>query len=198
MVKSQLLSQSFYKRDSRIVASDLLGKIIRHGEVLLKITETEAYYWPNDSANHGYRGQTERNRAMFGPAGHAYVYLCYGLHNLLNIVTNQKGEAAAVLIRACEPLAGIDIIKARRKNARDALLSVGPGNVAQSLGVDRSFNFHPLFEVGGLEIMDALPIERILRGPRVGIDYAKESDRRAHLRFADHDSLFVSHRKFLT
>jgi DNA-3-methyladenine glycosylase len=188
-----LLPQSFYARDAVLVARDLLGKIIRRGPVLARITETEAYCWPQDSANHSYRGKTARNSAMWGPPGHAYVYICYGLHNMLNFVTNHEGEAAAVLIRSCEPVAGLAIIKARRGNLIEGpSLLAGPGRVGQALAIDISFCHHPLFIFGGLEVLDAPPVVKVLEGSRIGIDYASQPDRQAPWRFADGNSLFVT------
>jgi DNA-3-methyladenine glycosylase len=192
---TKILAQEFYARDAKIVARDLLGKIIIHGDVSMRITETEAYCWPNDSANHGYKGRTSRNESMWGPAGHAYVYLCYGLHNMLNFVTNSEGEAAAVLIRSCELLIGLEVIKARRGCIKNLL--TGPGNVGQALAIDRSYCHHPLFVEGGLAVLDAPLVQNIVTGSRIGIDYASVMDRKAHLRFADGDSLFVTKKHLL-
>src|SRR5436190_21713428 len=107
---ADVLPQSFYARDALIVAEQLLGKLLSHGDVVLRITEVDAYCHPNDTASHCRMGRTPRNEPMWGPAGHAYVYLCYGMHHMLNIVTNARDEGAAVLIRSCEPVAGIERI----------------------------------------------------------------------------------------
>jgi DNA-3-methyladenine glycosylase len=194
-----LLPQSFYARDAVLVAKDLLGKLICHEEVVLRITETESYCWPNDSANHAHKGKTKRNLSMWGPAGHAYVYLCYGIHNMLNFVTNQDQEPAAVLIRSCEPIAGIEIVQKRRqKFVTTPSLLTGPGRVGQALAIDRSFSDHALFKPLGLEVRYAPPIKDILVGPRIGIDYASFTDRNAPYRFANGKSKFVSKRHLLS
>src|SRR3954453_1323710 len=109
------LPQSFYARDALDVAETLLGKLLQRGEVVLRITEVEAYRHPNDTANHCRMGRTPRNAPMWGPPGHAYVYLCYGIHRMLNLVTNDEGEGAAVLIRSCEPVAGLATVAERRR-----------------------------------------------------------------------------------
>ena len=109
-----LLDADFFDRDTVEVARDLLGKHLRRDEVVLRITEVEAYPWPDDSANHCFKGPTARNEAMWGPPGHAYIYLCYGIHHMLNLVTQAEGCGAAVLIRACEPVAGLKTISHRR------------------------------------------------------------------------------------
>jgi DNA-3-methyladenine glycosylase len=188
-----LIPRSFYQRDALVVARELLGALLFRQDVVLRITEVEAYCWPNDSACHNRFGLTARNRVMWGPGGHAYVYLCYGLHQMLNVVANPEGEAAAVLIRACEPIAGLATIRARRRGQpeRPALLA-GPGKVAAALGVDTTWSGHPLFEAGGLEIRQGRPVGRALVGPRVGVDYARPEHRRAPWRFAAPDSDWVS------
>lgn len=187
------LPQAFYARDALVVARDLLGKLIEREAVVLRITEVEAYRWPDDTANHCRMGRTERNAVMWGPPGLAYVYLCYGMHNMLNLVTGAEGEGAAVLIRACEPVAGVAEILARRKatKVRPALLT-GPGKVGQALGLDRQWSYHPLFEAGGLCVHDAPPVREIVAGPRVGIDYASAADREAPWRLAVAGTGFVS------
>ena len=135
---SRLLPQSFFARDALIVARGLLGKLVRRGPVTLRISETEAYRWPHDSANHCRMGRTPRNEPMWGPAGHAYVYLCFGLHHMLNVVTGAPGEGEAVLIRACEPISGLAQITARRGGKRGPALLTGPGKVGQALAIDPS------------------------------------------------------------
>ena len=135
---------------------------------------------------------------MFGPPGHAYVYLCYGLHNMLNIVTNCEGEGAGVLIRSCEIYSGHEIILKRRGNTQNKALVAGPGNVGKALAVSRSDSGHALYESGGLEVRDAPSVKNILVGPRVGIDYADLNDRLAPYRFADACSTHVTQKKKLT
>jgi DNA-3-methyladenine glycosylase len=193
-VNTPLLPQSFYARDALIVAEELLGQHIHHHEVVLRITEVEAYCHPDDSASHCRMGQTARNAPMWGAAGHAYVYLCYGVHHMLNIVTNGVGEGAAVLIRACEPVAGLPTITARRGGQAGPVLLTGPGKVGAALGLTSAFSGHPLFTRGGLELRRGTPPSDILRGPRVGIDYAKPVHRLAPWRLAAADSAWVSKR----
>ena len=188
-----LLPQSFYARDALLVARDLLGKLLVRDSVVLRISEVEAYRWPGDTANHCRSGRTPRNAAMWGPAGQAYVYLCYGMHNMLNIVTDGEDEGAAVLIRACEPVAGVAEILARRKTTRvRPMLLTGPGKVGQALGLDPSWSFHRLYEPGGLGVRDAPPVPAILAGPRVGIDYASPEHRAAPWRLAIAGTAWVS------
>lgn len=191
---SAILPQSFFERESLEVAVDLLGKLLRHGPVTLRITEVEAYRFPGDSANHCRFGKTTRNAPMWGPAGHAYVYLCYGLHQMLNLVTDGDERGAAVLIRACEPVAGLDEVRARRGMKQGPVLLTGPGKVGNALGVDTRFSGHALFEPGGLEVLDAAPVRTLLIGPRVGVDYAEPAHRDAPWRLAIAGTPWVSQR----
>ncbi|MEM6960326.1 MAG: DNA-3-methyladenine glycosylase [Myxococcota bacterium] len=193
--------KSFFQRDTCAVAQMLLGKELVREQIRLRITEVEAYL-PDDSACHARSGPTKRNAAMFGPPGRAYVYLCYGLHHLLNIATEPEGVGAAVLIRSCEPLTGHETIYARREGKAGApkgpALLTGPGKVGQALGVDVSWSGHPLYQAGGLEIREGPPPEQRCIGPRVGIGYADPEDRDAPLRFAIANTPWVSQRKTLT
>jgi DNA-3-methyladenine glycosylase len=186
-----ILPQSFYARDALEVAADLLGKRLRHGPVEVIITEVEAYP-PGDSASHCRAGRTARNAPMWGPPGHVYMYLCYGLHHMLNIVTNVEGEGAAVLVRACAPSRGLSTIRARRGGRDGPVLLTGPGKVSSALGLDLSFSTHPLYRSSGLTVHDGDPPDRIVTGPRVGIDFAEPRDLRAHRRFATQGSAWVS------
>ena len=197
-VRAGLLAQRFYRRDALEVARDLLGQQICCGEVVLRITEVEAYRHPNDSANHCRAGRTERNAPMWGPPGHAYVYLCYGLHHMLNFVTDGVGEGAAVLIRACEPVAGLSRIRQRRGGKDGPVLLTGPGKIGQALGLDRDCSGQALFRPGGIEVRAAEPVTAIAAGPRIGIGYADAADQAAAFRLADADSDWVSHRRSLT
>ncbi len=197
MSGDRILSRSFFERDALAVARDLIGRRLARGDVVLRITETEAYRFPNDSANHCRVGRTPRNLAMWGPPGHAYVYLCYGLHTLLNLVTDRDGEAAAVLIRGAEPLRGLATIQARRGLATTdprALLA-GPGKVGQALGLDTSFSGRVLSKPGDLVALEGDPVDDVLVGPRIGIDYARPADRAAPYRFGDPRSSAVAQRR---
>ena len=191
--KGPLLERPFFLRPCAEVAHDLLGRHLVRGSIVLRITEVEAYCGPEDSASHARHGRTARNGVMWEPGGLAYLYLCYGLHWMLNIVTEEEGSASAVLIRACEPVAGLPLIQRRRgmAGAKPVLLA-GPGKVGQALGLDGSFTGHELFKPGGLELRAGEPPARILAGPRVGIDFASERDRLAPLRFACADTKWVT------
>jgi DNA-3-methyladenine glycosylase len=194
--------QSFFARDALIVARDLLGQLLCRDDVVLRITEVEAYRHPGslpggDSASHARAGRTARTEPMFGPPGHAYVYVCYGIHSMLNLVTDREGEASAVLIRAAEPVEGLETITARRGGITGPASLTGPGKVGAALGLDRSWSGHALFEPGALVLCEGPRVERILAGPRVGIDYATARDRKALYRLAVPGTPWVSERRSL-
>lgn len=198
-----LLPQAFFARDALEVAHDLIGTLLVRDDVVLRLTEVEAYR-EGDSANHCRAGRTARNAPMWGPPGHAYVYLCYGIHHLLNLVTDRDGVGAAVLVRSAEIVSGHATVLARRGQVdparlRPALLT-GPGKVAHALGLDLDWNDHALFRRGGLGLRARRPGDQpaLATGPRVGIDYAEPNDRDAPWRIADRDSRWVSERKSLT
>jgi DNA-3-methyladenine glycosylase len=133
-----ILPRGFYNRPAVEVARDLLGKALVHGPVAGLIVETEAYPGGDDLASHSAAGITDRTRVIFGPPGHAYVYLSYGMHECLNFVTDREGVAGCVLIRALEPLRGIEIMRSRRPRARnDRDLANGPGKLTQALAITR-------------------------------------------------------------
>jgi DNA-3-methyladenine glycosylase len=140
---SEPLSQAFYARDTLAVARDLLGKVLvtrtRAGETAGRIVETEAYHG-TDPASHSCRGETERCAPMFGEPGRAYVYFIYGMHEMLNFVTEPEGYPGAVLIRALEPLSGEALMRRRRGKARETDLTNGPGRLCQALGIRLSHN----------------------------------------------------------
>jgi|YelNatPaOPRAMG01_1025707.scaffolds.fasta_scaffold21497_3 DNA-3-methyladenine glycosylase len=171
------LPSDFYNRCTVEVARDLLGCILVHqtdGNILAgRIVETEAY-GPDDPANHAWRGQTRRNRAMFGPFGHAYVYKIYGMYYCLNAVTYPEGVGEAVLIRAVEPLAGIEMMKRNRGVEDTRKLCSGPGKLCQAFGIDSKFNHAPLTE-GSLRICSGKrePID-VITTPRIGISQGAE------------------------
>lgn len=188
----RLLPRQFYARDALDVARDLLGQEIWHGDVGLRITEVEAYRYPDDTANHCRVGLTARNAPMWGPPGRAYVYLCYGLHQMLNLVTNRNGEGAAVLIRSCEPIAGHDTIALRRGGKQGPALLTGPGKVGQALGLDTSFSGHALYRRGGLEVRRGSSVADVAVGSRIGIGYAEPEHQHAEWRLAVAGSPWVS------
>ena len=166
------LTRDFFARSVHDVAPALIGCTLVVDGVGGRIVEVEAYA-PDDPASHGFRGQTSRNRVMFGPGGHAYVYRSYGIHWCLNLVCAQEGVAEAVLLRALEPTSGLEAMRARRGLDDERLLCSGPGRLCQALGVTGEHDGLPLdrppFE---LRAADA-PVE-IVRGPRVGITRAVE------------------------
>ncbi|KAL3533957.1 hypothetical protein ACH5RR_007478 [Cinchona calisaya] len=182
--KWPILVSDFYQIDALELAPLLLGKYLRKDNVVLQITEVEAYR-PNDSACHGRFGVTARTAPVFGPGGHAYVYLCYGLHTMLNIVADKEGAGAAVLIRSCAPIIGLETIQQRRGMVTEKpVLLAGPGKVGQALGLSTEWSNHSLFTPGGLELLDGPRPQHILVGPRVGIDYALPEHVNALWRFA--------------
>ena len=190
------LPQEWYFRDVVTVARDLLGRHLRRGRIVLRITEVEAYCGPSDSASHTSKGRTPRNEPMWGDGGHTYVYLCYGIHNMLNVVTGQ-GDGTAVLIRSAEPVVGLETIRQRRGGKQGPVLLTGPGKLGQALDLSTEWSGHALFQSGGLQLLEGEPVMRVASGPRVGIDYARAKDIRARLRFADADSEWVTHRRRL-
>ncbi len=192
-----LIPLAFYLRAVEDVAQDLLGRYLRHGEVTLRITEVEAYGGQEDSASHCRSGRTPRNAPMWEQGGQAYVYFCYGVHHMLNIVTGPSGQGEGILIRSCEPVAGLELVTRRRGGLTGPGLLTGPGKVAQALAVDLSFTRHPLWLPGGLELLEGTAPEGILKGPRVGIDFALEPDRVRPWRFALAGTPWVSQRRLL-
>ncbi|KAL1312300.1 hypothetical protein HN51_038925 [Arachis hypogaea] len=190
--KMEILPSSFFQIDALDLAPRLLGKFLRRDDVVLQITEVEAYR-PNDSACHGRFGITSRTAPVFGPGGHAYVYLCYGLHMMLNVVADKEGAGAAVLIRSCAPISGLNVIQQRRGLETDKpILLTGPGKVGQALGLSTEWSNHPLYTPGGLELLDGPKPENILVGPRVGIQYASPEHINALWRFAIAGSPWIS------
>jgi DNA-3-methyladenine glycosylase len=187
-----LLAREFYAQSALRLAPRLLGKLLRAGDVSVRISETEAYM-PHDSACHASRGMTPRNRTMFAQGGVAYVYLCYGVHWMLNVVTGPEGSGQAVLIRAAEPVDGLELMTRRRGDVSGPALLSGPGRLAQALGLGGEHDGTALFRHGALELHDAPEPERILTGRRVGIEGAKPVDQRRLWRFAL-DSAWVTRR----
>ena len=192
-----LIPARFYAREAEVVAPELLGMLLCRDGVVLRITEVEAYRWPGDTACHARHGQTARNDSLWGPPGRAYIYLCYGLHHMLNLVTGRDGEAGAVLVRAAEPVAGLETVHERRRGANGPGLLAGPGRLGAALGLDLGINRERLFRRGGLEVRRGAPPSAILCGPRVGIDYAESDHRALPWRFAVAGSRWVSHRNCL-
>lgn len=177
------LQLSYYlNREVIFIAKDLLGKVLfTRIEGLITagvIVETEAYYGVQDKASHAYGGRhTNRTQTLYSQGGIAYVYLCYGIHYLFNVVTSVNGEPHAVLIRGVEPIIGKDIIELRRNMpATKAAVSAGPGSAAKALGIDRSFNGKDLTgdEVWIEDHGVRYPPDDIVACPRIGVAYAQE------------------------
>jgi DNA-3-methyladenine glycosylase len=189
------LPRAFYQQSTIDVAKQLLGKYLvrQHAEGLTvgRIVETEAYVGPQDLACHASKGRTARTEVMFGPAGHAYVYFIYGFYYMLNLVTERQDHPAAVLIRAAEPVTGLDLMKARRRLEKLRDLASGPGKLCQAFAIDRSLNGADLCD-GILYIEDhGEPQPKFQATPRIGVNYAgKWKDKR--YRFFVRGSDFVS------
>jgi DNA-3-methyladenine glycosylase len=167
-----LLPRSFFDRDVHEVARALIGAELLVDEVGGRIVELEAYE-PNDPAAHSFRGRTERNAAMFGPAGHAYVYRSYGLHWCLNLVCGSEGFASAVLLRALEPTRGLEAMRARRGLDDVRLLCAGPGRLSQALSITRSQDGLPL-DQPPFSLRAPTEPQPIVVGPRIGLTKATE------------------------
>jgi DNA-3-methyladenine glycosylase len=141
LANATVLARDFYARPAVEVARDCLGKILVHGKTAGRIVETEAYLGVDDRAAHAWRGVTDRTRVIFGPPGHAYVYFIYGMYECLNFVAEEEGQAGCVLIRALEPVAGIDLMRRRRPTAKRVEdLASGPGKLTLAMGITRKQN----------------------------------------------------------
>lgn len=191
MKKYLPLPLSFYQRPTEEVARDLLGKLVVHrvgSEVLVgKIVETEAYTI-DDPACHAYRGKTIANQSLFGPVGHTYVYLSYGIHYCMNIVSRASDcPAGGVLVRALEPLEGLDLMRKHRPGVTDRMLTNGPGKLTQALGITQKFDGHDLAS-HDLFIAYAPAPEHIVTTTRIGISKGQH----AHRRFYIADNPYVS------
>jgi len=195
-VRPEPLPQAFYARAAVAVARDLLGRLVVStvggGRCVARIVEVEAYTGPRDPASHaaGWH-RSARNAAMYGPPGHAYVYFTYGMHWCLNVVTRRAGYPSAVLVRALEPLEGLDLMRRRRGVAADPLLTSGPARLTQALGISRALDGHPLDRaplwIGAGEVVAP---KRRRAATRIGIRRATER----LLRFYERDNPFVSRR----
>jgi DNA-3-methyladenine glycosylase len=171
-VSRETLGAEFFARSVHDVAPELIGATLLVDGVGGPIVEAEAYD-REDPASHGYRGLTQRNRAMFGPPGAAYVYRSYGIHWCLNLVCEEEGSPAAILIRALEPEHGLDRMRARRGLDDPRLLCAGPGRVCQALGITGEHDGLPL-DRPPFELRGAPGEIHVVRGPRVGITRAAE------------------------
>ncbi|MBV4356317.1 DNA-3-methyladenine glycosylase [Pinibacter aurantiacus] len=199
----QKLDKAFYEREDVVkIAKQLIGKVLvtNFDGVITsgRIVETEAYNGAVDKASHAYNNRrTKRTEIMFGEGGNAYVYLCYGIHHLFNVVTNIKDVPHAVLIRAVEPLEGIDTMLERMKKTKlDFSIGRGPGNVSKALGIATHHTGNTLF---GKDIYIAddgvkIPTKNIIASPRIGVDYAAE-DAALPYRFYLRNNGYVSGKK---
>ena len=174
---SDKLTRDFYLQDTVQAAKALLGKVLVHktAEAVLsgRIVEAEAYLC-DDPACHASRGMTNRNQAMFGEPGRAYVYFTYGFHHCLNFVTQPAGVAEAVLIRALQPLEGVEIMKRIRAKTRETDLCSGPGKITQALMIDSSLNGEDLLSDRLYVLDDCADVGEIIARPRIGIKQATD------------------------
>ena len=190
-----ILKRAFYARPTVEVARDLLGKVLVHGPTAGIIVETEAYPGGDDLASHSSRGITDRTRVIFGPPGHAYVYFIYGMYECLNIVAEPEGRPGCVLLRALEPVAGLDLIRQRRPAARKTEdLAGGPGKLTLALAITRA-QYGADLTRGPLVVRE--PAEKrvieIAVTPRIGITHCADRP----LRFLIRGNRFVSNSKIL-
>ena len=190
MENTYRLDREFYCRDPIRVARECLGKLLVHGETAGRIVEVEAYLGVDDQAAHASRGLTKRTQVLFGPPGHAYVYFIYGMYECLNFVVEPAGRAGCVLIRALEPLTGIEPMQLRRPAARRIEdLASGPGKLTRALGITRKLNGSDLVS-GPLEVraLATEPPLDIVVTPRIGITRCADWP----LRFLIRGNRFVS------
>ncbi|MDO8498395.1 MAG: DNA-3-methyladenine glycosylase [bacterium] len=190
-----IFKRDFYRQNAVIVARKLLGSYLVHqspeGKTVGRIVETEAYLGKDDPASHAYRGKTRRNAVMFGPPGHAYIYFTYGMHYCFNVVTGKNGVGEAALIRALEPLEGLELIKQRRKTVNVYQLCSGPAKLVQAMGITPDLNGSDLTS-GPLQIFTAgIDNEKIeiITAPRIGISQAQDLP----LRFYIKGNSYISH-----
>jgi len=191
------LGRRFFNRTTVELAKALLGKRLTLGGLCGKIVETEAYLYKDDPGCHASRGLTQRNAPMFGPAGRTYVYLIYGMYHCLNIVSGKEGEGEAVLIRALEPIDGIEAMMKRRKTVKIENLCNGPGKLTQAFGITKKHNDMCLIDVedDGLRVLDGekIPEKEIVTAARIGLAKGQGDD--LELRFYIKGNKFVSRTK---
>ena len=193
-----MIKKEFYFKSAEKVAKELLGKyIIREYEnkkIICKIVETEAYIGPEDKACHAYNNRcTERTKIMFSEGGKAYVYFIYGMYYCFNVVTARIGKPEAVLIRAVEPISGLELIKENRniKSNKIEVLTNGPGKLCRALNIDKSLNGENLLTSSKLYIIEGEEVRDIVTTTRINIDYAEEY-REKNWRFYINGNKFVS------
>lgn len=176
MATAQRRIEDFFGRPALDVAADLLGSTVRCGAVVVELTEVEAYGGAADPASHAFRGPTARNRVMFGPSGHVYVYFSYGMHHCMNLVCDAPGSAAAVLLRAGRVVAGVEEARScRGASVADAALARGPGNLTRALGVSLECSGTTLWDGPVRWEPNVGPAAAPYRaGPRVGVSAAAD------------------------
>lgn len=179
----EIMNQSFYSRESKEVAGDLLGKKLVKNGMEGYIVETEAYYGKKDPASHASNGKTDRNKLMFEGAGHIYVYICYGVYHLLNITTRSKGRPGAVLIRALEPLKGLKFMQENREVGDKIKLTNGPGKLTQAFDIDKQFNgMNVTRKDSKIKIAKGSSPENIVKSKRIGINEGKDKELRFYIK----------------
>lgn len=155
------------------VAPQLLGAVLRHGEVAVRLTEAEAYDGARDPGSHAHRGETKRNRSMFGPPGHLYVYFTYGMHTCCNVVCREEGTAGAVLLRAGEVIEGVDVARQRRPGSSDRDLARGPARLCKAMDIAMSDDGTDLV-TGPISLELGERVDEVSTGPRVGLRQAPD------------------------
>ncbi len=155
------------------MAPRLLGSVLRHGDVAVRLTEVEAYAGPDDPGSHAYRGRTRRNAVMFGPAGHLYCYFTYGMHVCANVVVGDEGDPGAVLVRAGEVVAGIEVARTRRPGSSDRDLARGPARLCRALGIGLEHDGVDL-STGEVRLEPGEQVADVSTGPRVGLRQAPD------------------------
>jgi len=192
----KLVQAFFIRKNVTLIARQMLGKVLVSNICNQKtsgmIVEVEAYS-SKERGSHAYRGMTMRNEVMFEEGGRAYVYLCYGVHQMFNVVTNERGKADAILIRALEPLSGIETMMERVGTRSSVKITSGPGKLTKAMGIDRKWNGEDL-EKNVIWVEDhGIRIKRtdIVSGPRIGIDYAGD-DARLPWRFTIRENKWIS------
>lgn len=195
-----MLPRKFYLRDTREVARELLGKLlvrsINGNRLSGIIVETEAYRGFDDTACHAHKGPTPRCKVMFGEGGFTYVYMTYGIHHMLNFVTEGAGFPAAVLIRAIEPTEGVDCMFSNRGIKKKEQLTSGPGKVTKALGIDRSLNAVDITRKEVIWVEESMSNDKfpIVKTKRIGIDYADPKARNWKWRYLIDGNGYVSNR----
>ena len=189
ILDAPIIPRIFYYRPAIDVARELLGLVVVHEQCAGRIVEVEAYLGPHDPASHSARGVTPRTKVMFGPPGHAYVYFIYGMHECLNFVVEPDGVAGCVLIRAVEPLSGLELMRKRRPAARESRqLCSGPGKLTAALGITRALNGANVTRGREFVVRSGPAPAEIVTGARIGITKCADWP----LRFYEKGSRFVS------